>query len=202
MRKGVFMALSQQAKILSPAQQKAVLLHLSQTRNPIRNTAIFLLSVKAGLRAKEIANITWSMVTDAEGQISDRINLQDKAAKGRSGGRIIWMNRELMAALISLYEADRPSGAGDRIIRTERSDRTTPQVMVNTLKQWYVELGFDGCSSHSGRRTFITNTARKISSVGGSLRDVQMLAGHSALSTTQRYIEADREAMKKVVDLI
>ena len=35
-----------------------------------------------------------------------------------------------------------------------------------------------------------------------SLRDVQMLAGHAALSTTQRYIEADVEAQRKVVDLI
>ena len=33
-------------------------------------------------------------------------------------------------------------------------------------------------------------------------RDGQMLAGHAALSTTQRYIEADVEAQRKVVDLI
>jgi integrase/recombinase XerD len=59
-----------------------------------------------------------------------------------------------------------------------------------------------GCSSHSVRRTSITNAARTISTVGGSLRDVQMLAGHSALSTTQRYIEADAEAQKRVVDLV
>jgi len=50
-------------------------------------------------------------------------------------------------------------------------------------------MGLNGCSSHSGRRTFITNAAKKISSVGGSLRDVQMLAGHSSLAVTQRYIE-------------
>jgi site-specific recombinase XerD len=36
----------------------------------------------------------------------------------------------------------------------------------------------------------------------GQIRDVQMLAGHTALSTTQRYIEADVEAQRKVVDLI
>ena len=51
-------------------------------------------------------------------------------------------------------------------------------------------------------RFFITGAARKISTVGGSLRDVQMLAGHEALSTTQRYIEADVETQRKVVDLI
>ena len=56
--------------------------------------------------------------------------------------------------------------------------------------------------ARSGSRTFITSAARKISTVGGSLRDVQMLAGHAALSTTQRYIEADVEAQKRVVDLI
>ena len=59
-----------------------------------------------------------------------------------------------------------------------------------------------GCSSHSGRRTFITNAARKISTVGGSLRDVQMLAGHTNLRTTQRYIEANAEAQVRVVGLL
>jgi integrase/recombinase XerD len=65
---------------------------------------------------------------------------------------------------------------------------------------WYDALGFDGCSSHSGRRTFITNAARNIGRFGGSLRDVQMLARHSSLGMTQVYIEIDSEAMRKVVD--
>jgi site-specific recombinase XerD len=48
----------------------------------------------------------------------------------------------------------------------------------------------------------LTNAARTISTVGGSLRDVQMLAGHRALTTTQRYIEAGVDAQRRVVDLI
>jgi site-specific recombinase XerC len=43
---------------------------------------------------------------------------------------------------------------------------------------------------------------QEISSVGGSLRDVQVLAGHSSLSVTQLYIEGDREARAKVVELL
>ena len=81
-----------------------------------------------------------------------------------------------------------------------RAQQATDEEFV--FAGWYRALGFQGCSSHSGRRTFITGAARKISTVGGSLRDVQMLAGHAALSTTQRYIEADVEAQRKVVDLI
>jgi integrase/recombinase XerD len=38
--------------------------------------------------------------------------------------------------------------------------------------------------------------------VGGSLRDVQLLAGHSALGTTQRYIEADGMAQRKIVQIV
>ena len=57
-------------------------------------------------------------------------------------------------------------------------------------------------SSHSGRRTFITRAAKKVVEAGGSLRDVQQLAGHSSLQTTQRYIEGDSEAKRKLVDLI
>jgi site-specific recombinase XerD len=42
----------------------------------------------------------------------------------------------------------------------------------------------------------------KISQVGGSLRDVQALAGHSSLNMTQRYIESDEEAKRKIVELV
>ena len=76
------------------------------------------------------------------------------------------------------------------------------EAIVNMFSAWYVETGLIGCSSHSGRRTFITNAARQITTVGGSLRDVQMLAGHSSLAVTQRYIEGDSEARRKIVDLV
>lgn len=88
------------------------------------------------------------------------------------------------------------------VVRTERNDCTSPQAVVNMFAAWYTALGFHGCSSHSGRRTFITNAARSISTVGGSLRDVQILAGHASLQTTQRYIEASEDAMRKVVEII
>ena len=57
-------------------------------------------------------------------------------------------------------------------------------------------------NSHSGRRTFITKGAKKITSVGGSLRDIQYLAGHTSLATTQKYIEGDTEAQRKLIDLM
>jgi integrase/recombinase XerD len=85
----------------------------------------------------------------------------------------------------------------------KRGHRTSAQVIVNSFGEWYRKLGFVGCSSHSGRRSFITQAARKVSLVGGgSLRDVQALAGHASLTTTSRYIEADAEAQAKLVNMV
>jgi integrase len=164
------------------------------------NRVIFLLSAKAGLRAKEIASLTWRMVTDARGQIGQAIHLENAASKGQSG-RVIPMNDELRTALAA-YAKTTILASSSFLIESERSNRMSAQAIVNLFWRWYQHIGFDGCSSHSGRRTFITNTARKISTVGGSLRDVQMLAGHTNLRTTQRYIEANPEAQMKIVELV
>jgi integrase len=193
------MGLGKQAKILNRSQVEAVLNHISGRRYGLRNQVIFLLSVRAGLRAKEIAALKWSMVVGADGEVGEYIHLTNDASKGQSG-RIIPINKQLRASLVELCE----QGRGDPtayVISTERSDRTSAQAIVNLFQRWYRDLGLIGCSSHSGRRTFITNAARKISTVGGSLRDVQHLAGHSSLQTTQRYIEGDSEARKRVVEL-
>ena len=193
------MSLGRQAKVLTKAQQDTVMSYLATTRHGLRNKVIFLLSVRSGLRAKEIASLTW--LTDASGVVSDAIRLTDDASKGRSGG-VIWLNKDLKQMLVDYRNSLKSVSADDRIIKSERGNDVSAQVIVNIFKLWYKRLGFDGCSSHSGRRTFITNAARKISTVGGSIKDVQALARHSSLSMTQRYIEADVEAQKKVVQLI
>jgi integrase/recombinase XerD len=194
------MALGKQAKTLSKGQVEAVLAYLAKTRWPARNRLIFLLSAKAGLRAKEIAHLTWWMTNDSQGEVGWSMCLLDSASKGKSG-RMIPLSDEVREALID-YRNEVHNFAGPHVISTERSLSTSPQAIVNMFQRWYRHLGFVGCSSHSGRRTFITNAARKISTVGGSLRDVQMLAGHSNIRTTQGYIDANPEAQRRVVQQI
>lgn len=77
-----------------------------------------------------------------------------------------------------------------------------PNSIVNWFVQLFAELGLDGCSSHSGRRTFITAAARNAHRAGCSLRDVQLLAGRRSIETTQRYIDGDTQGHRKLVSLL
>jgi len=195
------MSLQKQSKTLSKKQVAAVSGYLRGRRNGLRNETIFLLSVKAGLRAKEISALDWGMVLTSDGEVGKEIHLTDTASKGRNGGRVIPLHPQIRQNLIEMRSETGGSGS-DRIIQSERSKAVGSQTIINMFQTWYRDLGLEGCSSHSGRRTFITMTARQISTVGGSLRDIQYLAGHSSLQTTQRYIEGDSESRMKVVGLL
>lgn len=195
------MGLRKQAKVLTAHQQRMMMSFLDETRYAERNKLIFMFSIRAGLRAKEIACITWDMVTDSNGEISDCIRLQNKASKGQSGG-VVWLNKELRMMLEDYWSRLEKASVNERIIKSERGKDVTAVFIVNLFYKWYRKMGYVGCSSHSGRRTFITNAAKKISSVGGSIRDVQALARHSSLQMTQRYIDEDVDAQKKVVQIV
>jgi integrase len=196
------MALSKQAKTLTTNQINKMLDHLKGTRYPTRNRCIALLSCKAGLRAKEIADLKWGMVLNPEGNLSDSINLTNDASKGKNGGRVIPLNSSLKESLENHKDEEGEVLPHRHIIHTERNSHTTPNAIAHMFKAWYKRVGFDGCSSHSGRRTFITNAAKKVGFVGGSIRDIQALAGHSSIQNTQRYIDQDVEAQKKLVNMI
>src|SRR5688572_26039018 len=109
------MSLPRQAKVLSKAQSDAVLAFLGRTRQADRNKLIFLLSTRAGLRAKEIACLTWEMVTGADGAISAEIALRDIAAKG-SSGRVIPVSKELRAAIEIWKSVAKPTDLQSRVI--------------------------------------------------------------------------------------
>lgn len=184
-----------QAKTLSANMLQRALAVAGRSSQPLRDQTIVLLSVRAGMRACEIAGLEWAMVLDAQGRVGRHIELRDAIAK-RGSGRCIPLHPQLAAALTRLRRADR---SGRYVIPSTRGGRLRANSVVNFFIALYAKIGAAGCSSHSGRRTFITQAARNAHRAGASLRDVQMLAGHQSIETTQGYIDGDTDAQRRLV---
>ena len=192
------MAQGKQAKVITRHQERAVLDHLGHTHNPERDRVMFLLSLKAGLRAKEISALTWSMITDDSEEVGDCMALPDNASKGKSG-RTVYLHPDLKQALEILRVVSPDTRGNWPVIYSTRNWGLSAAAVKEWFSRLYRNLRMDGCSSHSGRRTFITRAAREVSHVGGSIRDIQQLAGHASLAMTQRYIEGDTDAKRRLI---
>ena len=163
-----------QAKILSIGDVNDLLVLSSCTQHALRNRVIVLLAAKAGLRAGEIANLTWDMVLNP----TRRHQSGDQAARHRCQERrrpVVLVHPDLWQALAAYRSLSTGSGP---LIRSERGCPMTPLSIVVWFNRAFRNIGLHGCSFHSGRRTFITRAARLVHRVGGWLRDVQLLAGH------------------------
>jgi integrase len=139
------------------------------------------------------------MVLDARGRVGDVLVVTDRIAKKR-GGRRIPLHADLRTALVSLWRST--DIADGPIVRSLRGGAMKPNSIVNWFVALFAALDVDGCSSHSGRRTFITQAARNAHRAGCSLRDVQLLAGHRSIETTQQYIDGDTHGQRRLVALL
>lgn len=182
---------------------------VERARRPLVDKVAFLLSYKSGLRVQEIAGLRWKEnILDADGNIRS-----EEVLVPGSKGRI---KRQLVCKLfvgsdISKYGSERTipihpllkTALEELLMAKEDSPFVIPsgkngadqylKSRAHALKvrmiRIYDALGFEGCTSHSGRRTFITRAAQRANLVGCSLKDVQIMAGHKDLSTTEMYID-------------
>jgi integrase/recombinase XerD len=167
-------------------QFRIYLLHNSRTF--ARDNLFTLLSFRAGLRAKEIAGLRLRNVTDARGHLSDKITIYGDISKG-GYFREIPMHPEIREA-IGLFLAEYSNVDWFAVSPRQTRGPMSADAVVQWFYKTFREAGFQRCSSHSGRRSFITHLARAAPLNGCSLADVQRMVGHARLETTQDYIAA------------
>lgn len=189
-----------QAKSLTEKELQRLLNYLKTTKNPKRNRAMVVLTYWAGLRVGEVAKLTIANVVDSNWIVKREIHLQADQTKG-SRARIVLVPEKLTYEL-SDYIALRKKTAPDRndpLFTPETSSKAfSVDSLTHRFHDFYRKAGFDNASSHSGRRTFITQLASK----GVSARVLQELAGHRHLTTTQRYIDISEAMKRNAVELI
>lgn len=181
--------ISKRAKVLDDAEVRHLFGWIeANSRCPEADTLKFALSFFAGLRVGEIQQLTLADVTGPTGHLLPQIRIPASNTKTRQE-RLVPMHpavRTAFEAFRSSFPESQHVAISRRYIRYKRQSVTA---LTNQFHRIYIQAGFVGCSSHSGRRTFITNMARRAHEVGASLRDVQLLAGHARLDTTEAYIE-------------
>jgi integrase len=189
------------ARVLAKADVRRLIRHVQTGRYPLRDRATVLLSFRAGLRAAEIAGLRWEMVLRPDGRVDDVVSVARQISKGKRSGRRIPMHVELRAALRMLHK-EQGSPITGPVIRSERKRHMRPRSICQWFAARYRALSLAGASSHSGRRVFITEAARLLPKIGASMVDVQELAGHASLSTTEKYVAGCRIAQRRLIRLL
>ena len=187
-----------QARTINEKQAKTMFAFLSTQRNAIRNQAMFALSYYCGLRAKEIASLEVGDVLKADGSIKDVADLSAEQTKG-SNGREFYINKHAkqhIAALIKSMPVVKPHFPLLQVMGKRKA--FSANGIAIAMRNIYNDAGFTGCSSHTGRRSAISQLANK----GVGIRIIQKFSGHRQLQSVQHYLDANEEMVKNAAELL
>lgn len=186
-----------QAKTLTQAEIDQVLRYIDTRKYALRNRTLLLTSFWSGMRVKELSSLRIMDVMNADGSIKNEIRLTAEQTKG-CHPRTVFLPQKLRVELANYLKfrvVDKPEIP---LFFTDRNKGFTPNTMCQFFFWLYRNAGVSGASSHSGRRTFITNLAQK----GIGVRVLASLSGHRNIAVTQRYIDVNDEMKRNAVELI
>ncbi|MEN9420778.1 MAG: Tyrosine recombinase XerD [Bacteroidota bacterium] len=188
-----------QAKTLNATELTTLLNYIGTRKYAARNRAMLLLTHWAGLRIGEVACLRWSDVTNSDGKIKDEIRLLPDMTKGRHA-RTVFINSKLKIELQVYADQAKCIDRCYPFFATQKSIKSgfSANSLSQTIALLYEGAGLEGASSHSGRRTFLTNLANK----GTSIHLLKSLAGHRSIQTTALYLYSSPIQLKAVVELV
>lgn len=191
-----------QAKTLTENEFNKLLQHIKKTRHPKRNRLMVLMTYLAGLRVGEVAALKIESVINPDGRVKSEIHLDSNQTKGNKA-RVVFLPDKLKIEIENYIQQYPYNNRSEPLFISQKTSRInlkpiSADTMTQLFKRFYQNAGLENASSHSGRRTFITNLANR----GISARVLQQLAGHKHLSTTQRYIDVNDEIIRSALELI
>jgi len=186
-----------QAATLNARQLQQVLDYCRTRRHALRDRTMILVSHWSGMRVKEIAALRWCDVVNSDGTIKAEIRLSAEQTKGRHP-RTVFLPEKLRSELAHFVEFRRPFEFNQPFFTTASGKGFTANVLTQHFFWLFRNAGIAGASSHTMRRSFITNLANK----GVGVRVLASLAGHKGISVIQRYIDVNTEMMRRAVELI
>ncbi len=174
-------------------EEVEALLGAPQVGDPLGNRDRTMLEVlyATGLRVSELVNLKHSQLNVNQGviRVVGKGNRERLIPLGEEALR--WLN-EFAGGPRAEILLERQS---DYLFPTRRGERMTRQAFWHIIKRYAKKAGVSKeLSPHTLRHAFATHLLNH----GADLRVVQMLLGHSDLSTTQIYTHVARERMKEL----
>jgi len=180
-------------KFLTVAEAEA-LLQAPDEKKPrgLRDRAMLEVLYGSGLRVSELAGLKLA-----------EVNLEDGflVCRGKGGKeRIVPVGRSACAAVKRYLAEARPlsdPGGREELFLSRRGRPFTRQGIWKLLRQHAVKAGLtEKISPHILRHSFATHLLER----GADLRSVQLMLGHSQITTTQIYTHVSRERLRRVYD--
>ncbi len=163
-----------------------------ETVRGIRDKAMLELLYATGLRASELVSL----------KIKD-LNMEDGflLCLGKGGKeRLVPIGESAVKAVRHYLDTARPSllkKTSESLFVTQRGEAFTRQGFWKLLKGYAQKAGLDlKISPHILRHSFATHLLER----GADLRSVQLMLGHSQITTTQVYTHVSRKRLRRVYD--
>lgn len=186
-----------QAKTFTAEEFATVLAYVATRRHALRNRLLILMSFWTGMRVGEIASLSINDVVDVRGKVKAEIRLDASQTKGKHT-RTVFMPMKLRDELQTYIDLRNLHEKSLPLFMTAGGKAFSANVLTQHFFWLYRKAGIDDASSHSGRRTFITNLASK----GIGVRVLAGLAGHRSIAVTQRYIDVNDDMKRNAVELV
>ena len=186
-----------QAKILNSAELRRVLDYVATRKHSARNRAMLLLTHFAGMRVAEVASLRLNDVLNDSGTIKEEVRLKPEQTKGKYA-RTVYLNLRIQKELAQYIKTINTSDLQKPLFYTQKRASFSPNTLAQYFLFLYRNVGLEGASSHSGRRSFLTHLANK----GTAIHILKSLAGHRNISTTAAYLYSSPDQLKAAVELV
>ena len=186
-----------QAKSLSAVEIQQILTYIDANENAKRNRVMFLLTLQAGLRVSEVAQLTLGDVRNSDGTVKSQVFLSSDRVK-HGHARTVFISTQLQQELATYLATRTAFDDTYPLFNTLRGARKpfSASTLTQHFHYLYRRALVFGASSHSGRRTFLTT----LSNSGISVFVLASLAGHKNIATTQRYVTVNDDQKRRAVD--
>ena len=188
-----------QAKTLTKVELKRLFdVTRSCSRYAERDLTMLQLTHYCGMRVGEVAALRLADVVDENYRVRAEIVLDAERTKSKRARRIFLpkLMQQQLQQYVDLICTD--STTAGYLFSTQKQSHFTANTAAQHLQRLYAQAAIVGATSHSGRRTYLTELAAK----GVGVRVLAEMAGHASIQTTQRYIDVNDDMMRNACELI